>query len=77
MFLDLDLKNTSSIAAIDDKGGSISYGQLTAFSEEFFSVLKKRTLIFIFTDNCIGSLAGYVAALSSKIVPLLLSSTLD
>jgi long-chain acyl-CoA synthetase len=77
MFLDLDLKNKSSIAAIDDAGESISYGELTGFSEEFFSVVKKRTLIFILTDNCLGSLTGYTASLASKIVPLLLSSTLD
>jgi long-chain acyl-CoA synthetase len=77
MFLDLDIKNYSSIAVIDDSGGSISYGELSVFAEEFLSVIKKRTLIFLFTDNSIGSLAGYVASLSSKIVPLLLSHGLD
>jgi long-chain acyl-CoA synthetase len=77
MFLDLDSKKKSSIAAIDNSGGIITYGELIDFTEEFFSVIKKRSLIFIFTENCIGSLAGYVASLSSKVVPLLLNSSLD
>ena len=77
MFLDLNNKNKSSIAAIDNSGGIITYGELIDFTEEFFSVIKKRSLIFIFTENCIGSLAGYVASLSSKVVPLLLNSSLD
>lgn len=77
MFLDLDKKEKSSIAAIDDKGGSITYNDLSGFGEEFFQVIKKRTLIFILSENCIGALAGYVASLSVKIVPLLLSSNID
>ena len=39
MFLELDNKKESLIAAIDDIGGSISYGELSAFSEEFFQVV--------------------------------------
>jgi acyl-coenzyme A synthetase/AMP-(fatty) acid ligase len=77
MFLDIDHKKTNSLAAIDDSGESISYGELSDFSVEFSTVLKKRTLIFILTENSIGSLAGYVASLSGRIVPLLLSSNID
>lgn len=77
MFLDIDHKKKSSIAAIDDSGGSISYGELSDFSQEFFSIIKKRSLIFILTENSIGSLAGYIASLSVEIVPLLLSSNID
>lgn len=51
MFLDLDKKEKSSIAAIDDKGGSITYNDLSGFGEEFFQVIKKRTLIFILSEN--------------------------
>ena len=77
MFLDLDKKKKSSIAAIDNTGKSISYGELSGFAEKFFSAIKIRTLIFILSENCIGSLAGYVASMSVKVVPLLLSSSID
>lgn len=77
MFLDLDLKEKSSIAAIDDGGRMITYGELCAFSKEFSSAIGRRTLIFVLSENAVGSLAGYVAALSSRIVPLLLSSNID
>jgi acyl-coenzyme A synthetase/AMP-(fatty) acid ligase len=77
MFLDIDKKHKYSTAAIDDMGESITYGSLTGFAEEFYSIIKKRTLIFILSENCIGSLCGYVASLSFKIVPLLLSSNID
>lgn len=77
MFLDLQLKDNSLIAAIDDAGGEITYGELCAFSEEFSNAIGNRTLIFILSENGIGSMAGYVAALSSRIVPLLLSSNIN
>lgn len=47
MFLDLDKKEKVSIAAIDDSGRQISYGELIGFSISFFQAIKKRTLIFI------------------------------
>lgn len=77
MFLDIDHKEKKSLAAIDDSGASVSYGDLTDFSGEFFQVISNRTLIFILAENTIGSMAGYIASLSGKIVPLLLSSNID
>ena len=77
MFLDLDKKEKSLIAAIDDRGEVTTYGELLSFAEEFFSVIKRRTLIFILSENSIGSLAGYIASMSGRIVPLLLSSNID
>lgn len=77
MFLDLDKKESTSVAAIDDSGFQITYGELCRFSSEFYTKIKKRTLIFILSENTIESMAGYVAALSSGIVPLLLSSNTD
>jgi acyl-coenzyme A synthetase/AMP-(fatty) acid ligase len=77
MFLDLDKKKSSSIAAVDSTGMQISYGELNGFANEFYSAINKRTLIFILSENTIGSLAGYVASLSVKVVPLLLSSKTD
>ncbi|KAF0195904.1 MAG: o-succinylbenzoate--CoA ligase [Bacteroidetes bacterium] len=77
MFLDIDKKVKSDIAAIDDYSSRITYGQLCDFSVAFNSYITSRTLIFILSENCIGSLSGFVAALSGGIVPLLISSNTE
>lgn len=77
MFIDLDKKEKSSIAVIDDSAEFLSYGELCSFGDEFFYTIGKRTLIFILSENSLGSVAGYVASLSGRIVPLLISSNID
>jgi len=77
MFLDLDLKNGDAIAAVDDTGNEISYGELTQFTRDFYRSIGKRTLIFILSENYIGSLAAYVASMSNKVVPLIISCDMD
>ena len=77
MFLDIDKKLSSKIAAIDDSGALITYGALKEFCEEFYDALPRRTLIFIMAENVIGSLGGYVAALSNRIVPLIINAHID
>lgn len=74
MFLDLDRKPKEKIAVVDDNGTSLTYGQICGFSEEFGKVLPQRTLVFILAENKIGSLLGYAACLSNRIVPLIISS---
>ena len=72
MFLNIDNKKKQSLAVIDDGGLSITYGELVGFCGDFYSCVKERTLIFILSENVAGSFAGYVAALSNKVVPLIL-----
>lgn len=74
MFLDLDKKDRSKIAVIDDSERSVTYGEICDFSAEFAKHLPYRTLIFILAENKIGSLLGYTSALSNKIVPLVISA---
>jgi acyl-coenzyme A synthetase/AMP-(fatty) acid ligase len=74
MFLDLDKKDRCKIAAIDDSGTSITYGDVFDFSKEFARNLPQRSLIFILSENKIGSLLGYTSSLSNKIVPLIISA---
>lgn len=74
MFLDLDKTNKDKVAVIDDSGKSITYGDICSFSKRFAEYLPKRTLIFILSQNSIGSLLGYTASLSNRIVPLILSA---
>ena len=77
MFLDLDRKERQRIAAIDDSGRSVTYGDICDFSQEFAKHLSTRSLIFLLAENCIGSLLGYTAALSNRIVPLTISATTE
>lgn len=74
MFLDLDLKPHDKIAAVDDSGTNLTYGEIIAFAGKFSGMVNPRSLIFILSENCIGSLLGYTSCLSSKIVPLVLSA---
>ena len=78
MFLDLDKKERQRIAAIDDSGRSVTYGDICDFSKEFAKYLpKQRSLIFLLAENRIGSLFGYTAALSNRIVPLVISANTE
>lgn len=74
MFLDLNKKNKNKTAVVEDSGRTLNYGEMCAFSARFAMAVPKRTLIFILAENKIGSLLGYTGALSSSIVPLVISA---
>ena len=77
MFLDLDKKERQRIAAFDDSGRSVTYGDICDFSQEFAKYLPQRALIFLLAENKIGSLLGYIAALCNRIVPLIISANTE
>ena len=77
MFLDLDKKPKDKVAAIDDSGRLVTYGDICDFSQEFAMHLSKRSLIFLLAENKIGSLLGYTATLSNRIVPLIISANTE
>lgn len=74
MFLALDQKPKNRLAVIDDSGMSVTYGDICDFVPRFARVIPKRSFIFILAENKIGSLLGYTGALSSGIVPLVISA---
>ena len=77
VFLELDRKERQRIAAIDDSGRSITYGDICDFSKEFANHLPARSLLFLLAENRIGSLLGYTAALSNRVVPLVISANTE
>lgn len=77
VFLELDKKPKDKVAAIDDSERSITYGEICDFAQGFGKQLPQRSLIFILSENCIGSLLGYTAALSNRIVPLIISASTE
>lgn len=74
MFLDIDIKPKDRVAVIDDSGQSVTYGEICDFASRFAQAIPKRSFIFILAENKIGSLLGYTGALSSRIVPLVISA---
>lgn len=77
MLLDLDQKGRQRVAAIDDSGRSVTYGEICDFSQEFKKYLPNRSLIFLLAENKIGSLLGYTSALSNHVVPLIISANTE
>lgn len=77
MYLELDKKPQSKIALIDSDGQQATYGEVLDFSKEFSTVITQRTLIYVLNNNTLGSALGYLALMINKVVPLMLSSTMD
>ena len=77
MFLDVDKRNASTVAAIDDDGLQMTYGDLSSFCVLMKDRLETRKLAFILAENSIGSFAGYISMLSNKVVPLILDSKME
>lgn len=64
-------------ALVDAQGNSLSYLQLEVYTNQLGDVIGKRTLVFSFCKNSIGSVIGYVAFLKKRIVPLLLKADME
>lgn len=73
----LSQKNGEMIAAVEESGKSITYAELLQFVENLKLYIPERCLVFSLCTNSIGALAGYIAFLENKIVPLMLSVKLD
>lgn len=69
--------NQARIAAIDDTGQTLGYGDLLREIEDLERILQKRHLVFLVCDNSIGFIVYYWACIINKSVPLLLSRSLD
>lgn len=77
MLFDIDKKTATSVAAIDDAGGQLTYGELVNLRGELSSVLPERELVFCLCENKVGALAGFLSLYDCKDVCLLLSAHID
>lgn len=66
-----------NLAAISNDGKRITYRELVEFGAELGRVAGGRGLVFSLCQNSVGALAGYVAFLNNRLVPLLLDAALD
>lgn len=67
----------NKIAAIEDTGRELTYGQLAAEGQRLTDQIGERCLVFCLCQNDLGSLVGYTAFINHRIVPALLSAKLD
>ena len=77
MLFDIDKKPASALAAIDDAGGQLTYGELVNLRGELSAVLPERELVYCLCENKVGALAGFLALYDCKDVCLLLSAHID
>lgn len=76
-FLGIDKIDATNIAAIDDLGNHLTYGDLVSFCDFIQKIVDTRAIVFHFSENSVASLALYVACMQARIVPLLLSPQTD
>ena len=60
-----------------DQGEHFLYRELGACIEQMRLVLESRTLVCCLANNSIGSIAGYLALMEAKVVPMLLDVDVD
>ena len=66
MFLSEIKKFSSSTIFIDENNEEIKYFEILKLNSEINKIVKKKSLIFIVSENSIESLTGYVSILISK-----------
>ena len=66
-----------NIAVVTADGNQYRYKELLDFTKVISNIFKNRSLVFCLAQNSIGSLAGYLAFILNKIVPVMLDSNLD
>ena len=54
MLFDIDQKPFSALAAVDDAGGQLTYGELVGFCGNITVALPKRELVFCLCENKVG-----------------------
>jgi len=70
-------KFKDNTAAVDENEGFVTYGDIQKFSEEIGQIIPKRSLVFVYCENCLGSLCSYISCLYNSIVVLLLGNSVE
>jgi long-chain acyl-CoA synthetase len=68
---------SKNIAMVAKDGSQFSYKEILSTIDVISENIENRSLVFCLAQNSPGSLAGYLAFLQNKIVPLMLNSDLD
>jgi len=76
MLLNPEKINTAALAAIDDVGRKITYGELIEKGKDLAHAAHPRSLVFCLCENSVGGLLGYVGLYENNQIPLLLDASL-
>lgn len=71
------LNDRDHICLHDETGVQLSYGQVHDFGEDFANAAGDRCLIFLMCTNSVGSVAGYIACMNHRLVPVMLNASID
>lgn len=71
------LKYKNNVCIQEESGMQLSYGRVRDFGERFSEMIESRSLVFLMCSNTAGSVAGYIACMNHKIVPVLLNVHID
>lgn len=77
MYLRIDEHEQEHCAVIEDSGEKYTYADIMEACAYFQMVVEERNLIFILCRNCFATIAGHIACIENRIVPLMLSEKID
>lgn len=77
MFLGVDNKQKDIIAAKDNLGQTITYGEIVDKCKELKEKQFERAVVFIMCKNTVGSLMAYLTSVEAELVPVTLSAGID
>ena len=64
-------------AIVDEYGTALTYAELAVYCDEITRHVAKRCLVFSLCTNTVGSIAGYVAFINNRIVPVMINAHLE
>lgn len=71
------MQYSNNIALVTECGSKYSYKEILTATDVISENIECRSLVFCLAQNSPGSLAGYLAFVQNRIVPLMLNSDLD
>ena len=78
MLLNLDHIASERLAAIDNNGKQLTYGEILHLADDVTTQVSERALCFMLVENTVDSLAWVMASLiSQRLVPLILNAKTD
>lgn len=77
MYLRIDEHKSDQYAVIEDTGKRYTYVEMIEACGFFKNHIAERSVIFILCRNCFAAIAGHVACIENKIVPLMISEKMD
>ena len=66
VFLQLDKKDPNNIAAIEESGQKITYGELVENTSHIRGIIPERSIVFLMCKNVIGALSAYISMVENK-----------